>query len=86
MYKSIFPAKNNDSTPYNNILNNEAGIYFSANASKAIAKKLTATKIKYIFFFLFIMSLGIIISYLFSSIRSSTALLVTSLWAKHWKI
>jgi len=82
----MFPTRNNDSALYNKVLNNEVGIYFSANANMAIAEKLTATKVKYIFFCLFIMSLGIIISYLFSSIRSSTALLVTSLWAKHWKI
>jgi hypothetical protein len=31
-----------------------------------MAEKPTATKVKYTFFFLFIMSLGIIISYLFS--------------------
>jgi hypothetical protein len=51
---------NKDIAPYNNVLNNAAGIYFSVNANMAIAVKLAATKIKYIFFCLFIISLGII--------------------------
>jgi len=67
MYISMFPTTNNDSALYNNVLNNAVGIYFSENANTAIAEKLTATKVKYIFFCLFIMSLGIIVPYLFSS-------------------
>jgi hypothetical protein len=64
----MLPTRNKDSAPYNNVLNNAIGIYFSVNANMAIAEKLTATKVKYIFFCLFIMSLGIIMPYLFSII------------------
>jgi len=63
MYISMFPTRNKDIALYNNVLNNAVGIYFSVNANMAIAEKLTATKVKYIFFCLFIMSLGIIMSY-----------------------
>jgi len=56
----MLPTRNKDSAPYNNVLNNAIGIYFSVNANMANAEKLTATKVKYIFFCLFIISLGII--------------------------
>ena len=59
MYNSIFPATNNDNALYNNDLNNTGDIYFSINAKMAITVKPIATKVKYIFFRLFIMSLGI---------------------------
>ena len=62
MYNSIFPTTKNDNALYNNDLNNTDGIYFSINAKMAITVKPTATKVKYIFFRLFIMSLGIIMS------------------------
>jgi len=42
----MFPTMNKDSALYNNVLNNEVGIYFSVNANMAIAEKLTATKVK----------------------------------------
>jgi len=64
----MLPTRNKDSAPYSNVLNNAIGIYFSVNANMAIAEKLTATIVKYIFFCLFIMFLGIIMSYLFSFI------------------
>lgn len=67
MYKSMFPITNNESAPYNNGLNNAFGIYFSAYANMAIAEKLTATMVKYIFFCLFIMSLGVAMPCPFSS-------------------
>jgi hypothetical protein len=67
MYKSIFPTRNNEIALYKNILNNSVDIYFSANANTTITEKPPATKVKYIFFRLFIMALGIIMSYLFSS-------------------
>jgi hypothetical protein len=67
MYISIFPTRNNEIELYKNILNKSVDIYFSANANTAIAEKPTATKVKYTFFRLFIMFLGIITSYLFSS-------------------
>jgi hypothetical protein len=66
MYISIFPATNNEIAPYKTVLNNSVGIYFSANANMTIAEKPTATKVKYKFFRLFIMSLGINMAYLFS--------------------
>jgi len=58
MYKRMFPATNNEIAPYKNVLNNAVGIYFSTNANMAIAEKPTATKVKYTFFCLFIVSLG----------------------------
>ena len=70
IYISMLPTRNKDSAPYNNVLNNAIGIYFSVNANMAIAEKLTATIVKYIFFCLFIMFLGIIMPYLFSSMLS----------------
>ena len=62
MYISMFPTRNNEIALYNNVLNNEVGIYFSANAKMAIAEKPTPTKVKYNFFSLSILSLGLIIS------------------------
>lgn len=62
----MFPTTNNEIALYKNVLNNAVGIYFSANANMANAEKPTATKVKYTFFFLFIMSLGIIMPHLFS--------------------
>jgi len=47
---------------YKKVLNNAVGIYFSVNANMAIAENPTATRIKYKFFLLFILSLGLIIS------------------------
>lgn len=67
MYINMFPATNNEIAPYKNVLNNAVGIYFSTNANMAIAEKPTATKVKYTFFCLFIVSLGRIMSYPFSS-------------------
>ena len=67
MYINIFPTTNNDRELYNNALNNACVIYFSINANMTITAKPIATKVKYIFFRLFIMSLGIIMPYLFSS-------------------
>ena len=61
----MFPTMNKDIAPYNNGLNNAVGMYFSVNANMAIAEKLMATRVKYIFFCLFIMSLGIIMPHLF---------------------
>jgi len=62
MYISMFPTRNNEIALYNKSLNNAAGIYFSANANMAIAENPTATKVKYNFFSLSILSLGFIIS------------------------
>jgi len=62
MYISMFPTTNNEIELYNNALNKTVGIYFSANANMAIVEKPTATKVKYNFFRLFILSLGLIIS------------------------
>jgi len=62
MYSSTFPAANKETALYKNVLNNAVGIYFSVNANMAIAEKPTATRIKYNFFLLFILSLGLIIS------------------------
>jgi hypothetical protein len=64
----MFPATNNEIAPYKNGLNNAVGKYFSVNANMAIAEKPTATNVKYTFFRLFILSLGINMSYLFSSV------------------
>ena len=61
MYTSMFPTRNNEIELYNNVLNNEIDMYFSVKANIAITEKLTATKVKYMFFCLFIMSLGIIV-------------------------
>jgi hypothetical protein len=62
MYISMFPTRNNEIAPYKNVLNNAVAIYFSANANRTIAEKPTATKVKYNFFSLSILSLGLIIS------------------------
>jgi hypothetical protein len=67
----MFPTRNNEIAPYNNVLNIAFGIYFSANANRTKAEKPTATKVKHMFFRLFIMSLGIIISYPFSSLNTN---------------
>lgn len=61
MYIRIFPTISNDSALYKNVLNNVGGIYFSVNANNTSAEKLTATKIKYNLFRLFIISLGTIL-------------------------
>jgi hypothetical protein len=61
-------TRNKDSAPYNNVLKIAVGMYFSVNANMAIAEKLTATIVRYIFFCLFIISLGIIMSSQFSFI------------------
>ena len=58
----MFPARNNKKALYNKFLNNTVGRYFSVNANMANAEKLTATKVKYNFFRLFIRSLGLMIS------------------------
>ena len=68
MYKRMFPTRNKASALYSNVLNNEVVIYFSVNAKIAIAEKLIATTVKYTFFCLFIISLGIIMPCLFSLI------------------
>jgi hypothetical protein len=62
MYSSTFPAANKETALYKKVLNNVVGIYFSVNANMAIAEKPIATRIKYNFFLLFILSLGLIIS------------------------
>jgi hypothetical protein len=70
MYISMFPTSNNEIALYNNVLNSPVGIYFSANANIVIAEKPTATKVKYNFFRLFILSLGLIISLLLRILNS----------------
>lgn len=62
MCKSMFPARNNVRAPYNNVLNSPGEMYFSVNANIPSAKKPTATRIKYNFFSLLILSLGFILS------------------------
>lgn len=69
MYISMFPTRNKDIALYNNMLNSPGDVYFSANANMVIAEKETATKIKYIFFCLFIISLGFVMPYLISSMQ-----------------
>jgi len=63
MYISMFPARNNDRAPYNNVLNSPGCIYFSVYANIPNAEKPTATKVKYNFFRLLILSLGFILSF-----------------------
>ena len=63
MYISMFPARNNDRAPYNNVLYSPGCIYFSAYANIPNAEKPTATKVKYNFFRLLILSLGFILSF-----------------------
>lgn len=60
IYISMFPARNNDRALYNNTLNSPGDIYFSVYANIPIAEKPTATKVKYNFFRLLILSLGLI--------------------------
>src|SRR5659263_16727 len=59
MYMSMFPTRNTESAPYNNVLNNPVGVYFSVYANRINAENPTATKVKYNFFRLFILSLGL---------------------------
>lgn len=63
MYIRMFPARNNEIALYNTDLNSPAGKYFSTNANRTIAEKPIATKVKYNFFCLFILSLGLILSF-----------------------
>jgi len=56
----MFPARNNESAPYSNVLNSPAAMYFSAYANIPIVAKPTATKVKYNFFSMLIRSLGFI--------------------------
>lgn len=57
----MFPIPNNANALYNIGLNIMTGIYFSMNANTVIAVKPIATKVKYNFFRLFILSLGLIV-------------------------
>jgi hypothetical protein len=59
----MFPARNNNRALYNNVLNSPGDIYFSVYANIPIAEKPTATKVKYNFFRLLILSLGFILSF-----------------------
>jgi len=58
----MFPTPNNANALYNIGLKIRDGIYFSVNANTIIAAKPIATKIKYKFFRLFILSIGFIVS------------------------
>lgn len=60
MYKRMFPTRNNEIAPYNNVLNGAAGMYFSANARTVITEKPTATNINYRVFRRLMTSLGLI--------------------------
>ena len=57
----MFPARNNDRALYNNDLNSPGEMYFSVYANIPIAEKPIATKVKYNFFRLLILSLGFIL-------------------------
>jgi len=61
-YISMFPARNNESAQYSNILNSPVAMYFSAYANIPNAKNPTTTKVKYNFFRRLIRSLGFILS------------------------
>ena len=62
MYISMLPARNNARAPYNNVLKSPGEMYFSEYAKIPNAEKPTATKVKYNFFRLLILSLGLILS------------------------
>ncbi len=74
MYMSMFPARNNASALYNNVLKSPGAIYFSVYASRINAEKPTATRVKYNFFRLFIPSLGFMTSFFAGPAHSSPAI------------
>jgi hypothetical protein len=61
MYNRMFPTQNNANALYSIQLNILVGIYFSINANTNNAAKPVATKVKYIFFCLFILSLSFMV-------------------------